>query len=489
MFVPSRYQSAIYDWVEHGEGNAVVEAVAGSGKTTTIVEALSHIPADQRVLFLSFNKHIAVELGNRLKAAGVTNVEASTFHSAGYRIVQGSGWFGRVQLDENKVRRIATNLTSRMSEEEQSQVVPLLVKAVGLFMGTMTDYRDRRAVTETLDRYSIETNGALETLLDLLPPVFAEIRSSGRTICFDEMVYIPAAADMPFPRYDWILVDEGQDLNQAQITVLLKLAKAGNSRVVVVGDRFQSIYGFRGADYRAIPELIRQLSATVLPLSITYRCPASHVAMAKQLVPHLEARDGAPEGSIEQMAFEQAYKAGLFNPEALVMCRMNAPLVELALRLIRRGVPVTVRGRDIGKNLTTLMQKLWDGQDSISEFLAKVAEYRDIEREKLEKRKASDSAIQALDDKIETLYALCDGKADVAAAIRDTIDLFSDESIAGKVTMSSVHRAKGLESSLVLIYRRELMPLPAKTDWERQQEQNIEYVALTRSKDRMVFVS
>ena len=54
----SSYQTAIFDEVENGEGNICVEALAGSGKSTTAVECVSHIPADQTILFTAFNKEI-----------------------------------------------------------------------------------------------------------------------------------------------------------------------------------------------------------------------------------------------------------------------------------------------------------------------------------------------------------------------------------------------------------------------------------------------
>jgi DNA helicase II / ATP-dependent DNA helicase PcrA len=66
-FKPSKYQKAIYSFIENGKGNAVVEAVAGSGKTTTIVEATSRIPPKDRAIFVAFNKSIATELSKKLQ--------------------------------------------------------------------------------------------------------------------------------------------------------------------------------------------------------------------------------------------------------------------------------------------------------------------------------------------------------------------------------------------------------------------------------------
>ena len=82
----SQYQEAVFNFVIEGQGNAVINAVAGAGKTTTIVQALSVIPENKSVLFLAFNKHIVTELQGRLK--GIGNVEVATLHSFGNKVVR-----------------------------------------------------------------------------------------------------------------------------------------------------------------------------------------------------------------------------------------------------------------------------------------------------------------------------------------------------------------------------------------------------------------
>lgn len=80
-FIPSKYQRAVYIYIEKGKGNAVIDAVAGSGKSTTIVNALKLIPKNKRVLFLAFNKAIVEEL--KIKVGNLNNVDIKTLHSLG----------------------------------------------------------------------------------------------------------------------------------------------------------------------------------------------------------------------------------------------------------------------------------------------------------------------------------------------------------------------------------------------------------------------
>ena len=61
-FTPSKYQKDIFDVIEHGVGNIVIEAAAGSGKTSTLIKAIKLIPIDKRILFCAFNTDIVKEL-------------------------------------------------------------------------------------------------------------------------------------------------------------------------------------------------------------------------------------------------------------------------------------------------------------------------------------------------------------------------------------------------------------------------------------------
>ena len=85
-YVPSSYQTKIFDNIEHGTSNMVINAVAGSGKSTTIINALSLIPSDKKVLFIAFNKDIVESL--KMKVGELPNVDIMTYHSLGYSVVR-----------------------------------------------------------------------------------------------------------------------------------------------------------------------------------------------------------------------------------------------------------------------------------------------------------------------------------------------------------------------------------------------------------------
>src|SRR6185437_9136847 len=101
-FTPSKYQEAIFSFIETGNGHAVVDAVPGSGKTTTLLLASDLLPKTAKAIFLAFNKHIADELSGKLAERGAPMV-ASTIHSMGKRFLGN----GNLRIEGKKYRDIA----------------------------------------------------------------------------------------------------------------------------------------------------------------------------------------------------------------------------------------------------------------------------------------------------------------------------------------------------------------------------------------------
>jgi hypothetical protein len=152
----------------------------------------------------------------------------------------------------------------------------------------------------------------------------------------------------------------------------------------------------------------------------------------------------------------------------------------MAFGLIRRGIAANIVGRDLASGLLSMIAKLERRDvESLSDLLKAFAAYEERETTKL-RAAGKLAAAAAVEDKVATLVALTDG-VDTISDLRDRIDqVFCQESGPG-VTLSTVHRAKGLEAEHVALLG-ELLPGPwAIQDWEQQQEQNLVYVAFTRS--------
>lgn len=481
----SKEQIAIWDALVNDTRHIVIEAVAGSGKTFTIVygcmDMLDRIKKTVKTLFVAFNRHIVKELETKLPQS----IKVSTWH--GYGLAAVKRWNPKVQIDEHKLDGI---IDEYVNEDDNTDYIKGAIKRlVELCKYNLYDGKNRAQLDDLVLLHGIDLNDHVELVYTLVPQIIHTSKMRKNVIDFTDMLWFVAAHNIPVEQYDIVFADESQDFNTLQQYVAM-LSIGSNGRIIAVGDRNQSIYGFAGADTNSIPNLIAKLentnrSVVILPINMTRRCPVSHVDIAKQFVPHLESMPDAAIGSVEEMSIEAAIMA--MKPGNMGICRRNAPLISVAYKLIRNDVPVLVKGRNFGDNLLSLIKKL--KATTINDLISKAEQYRSKELEKYEARgKKAESAKQILNDKIDTLIALTEGMDDISEVKARIAKLFSDKDSNDVVTLSSVHRAKGLEADTLFILDHKRLMLPMSQDWAQIQERNLAYVAYTRGKDRMILV-
>jgi superfamily I DNA/RNA helicase len=162
----------------------------------------------------------------------------------------------------------------------------------------------------------------------------------------------------------------------------------------------------------------------------------------------------------------------------------------MAYDLIGNRVPCQILGRDIGRGLATLVDKM--ESQTINELDSDLREYRAREMEKFMARD-QESKAQAINDKVSSLLVLVENMGErnrtVSQLKADIQKMFTDKS--GALTLATVHKSKGLEFNRVFILDRwTRMPCKwAKQPWQQVQEDNLIYVAYTRSRDRLNFIS
>ncbi len=493
MFVPTAYHEKIFDFLEHGTGHGIVVAVAGSGKTTTLVELLTRIPSRTRTLFTSFSSESVSEIKRRVRERfRNTSVHAAlemrTLHSLGfdvlrtnYRTTKRDDKLMYVFSKDETLIRVATvhGGRTRLTREMQQSIA----QVVSMAKATLPNIDDITALYDLIDRYNIEFDSEYEWALQLVPEILRACQRCTQFCDFDDMIYLPVIMAVPqMPKFDLILCDEAQDLNAAQIQLLLRVL-APQGRVIAVGDDRQSLYAFRGSNSDAMDILRKTLSATILPLSITYRCPSAHVALAQRIVPHIQARPDAPRGIVRKICDSDLLDE--VQPGDMVICRTNAPLVSLALSLIARGQKAKVQGRDIGASLRRLIERVRGG--SLKEMISRLDALKQGELSKLEKRTASALHLQAVTDKFDTVRAILESTTSLEGVNRIVEDVATER--GDGVIFSSIHRAKGLEADSVYFLYPDQIPHPlAKRDFELMQEHNAIYVGLTRSKHELTLV-
>lgn len=496
-FTPSPQQADFLNWVATGSGSCILEAVAGAGKTTTLIEAVQLTAGN--VAILAFNKKIADEISNKLKTRGIDwkQAQAGTVHSFGFSAYRKS--FPKVKVEGRKV----DNILERVCVQENawaarwSQGIAKLVslakqRAIGV-MGDISDSRLWHDIINHFDLFSAEED-AKAPIGDIVAFAKNTLRASNEQtdiIDFDDMVYLPVLLKVRFWKFSWIFVDEAQDTNPAR-RALVRALLAPGGRVVAVGDHAQAIYGFTGADADSLDLIAKDFNAIRMPLTITYRCPKAVVAFAQRWVSHIHAHESAPEGSVSVIAYKDLFERNDLDATSAVLCRLNAPLVSLAFALIRRGIACKVEGRDIGTGLIKLATK-WKGAVTLHGLETRMQKWGDtqITRAMVQKK---ENLAQVTQDQIDTLQVIIDdcrerGQDSVTAVVNRIKSIFEDN-VSGILTLSSIHKSKGREWPTVYwLNRAGTCPSRfARQDWQQVQEINLCYVAATRAMNALVDV-
>jgi DNA helicase-2/ATP-dependent DNA helicase PcrA len=500
----SAYQSAFFREVREGKGHVLLLARAGTGKSTTIEEAVRQVPAGKKSAVFSFGREIALAMKERLKKAGLADVEATTTHSYGMRQLGRHLGGKKLIVDDTKVLNLAKELITSAKCIERGKTTQVgfhveadedirwewlrgLKKAAGLAKGALAT--DVFTIDVLIDRHGIETTAKDDVLLgedearrefcrDVLELVHrsTKVATEQGIIDYDDMVYLPVALNARLWQYDMVFVDETQDLNAAQIELTLRACKR-TGRIFAVGDDRQALYAFRGADEHAVENVKARLHAKVMPLSVTYRCAKSIVREAQFIVPDYEWAPSSPEGKVECDVvwdrMKKEVKVGDF-----ILSRTNAPLVSLCLEFLRAGRRANIQGRDMGGMLSGFVKK--QKATSVPELVERLEKWADDEIARLSKKDADTSGVE---DKVATLLAVAEGAQSVQEVMSRLEALFSDDKSEGQIILSSTHRAKGLERDRVWLlldtYRH------GRGDIE---EDNLYYVGVTRAKRELYLV-
>lgn len=500
-FRPSHYQQAIFDFVRSGTGDGVVRATAGSGKTTTLVEIAKQLPDDLEAVFLAFNKHTADELSARLPR----HVKACTVHSLGRRsLLTRFPKLKQKEPDTRKSRQIIRDRLNQMRQEfalgdENWPVAEKYLQELLRFaMANLTNTRLEEEVAELAVEYNLfppdDRGLELQCHREIRHLLRARLEVLKRHLVYDyeDMLYVPVVMKLDIPQYDFVFVDEAQDLSALQLEVVLRAMRDGGRRLFV-GDERQAIYGFTGADADSLGRIVEQTKATVLPLSVTYRCPRSHVALAKKLAPEIEPAPNAIEGKV--FVIQEEWFPKWVRPGDLVICRYTAPLVKKCLALLQRKIPAVVKGMDIARNLLDIAQQLFS--KGLAGWEGHLKAYRMTEEARIERTAANDidaeRQIAIRNDLLDSLEVL------TAEVVRQGgthlehltvyIGRFFSDDDGAPIVLSTIHKAKGKEADRVFILYPKTMPaVYARTANAARGEACVQFVALTRAKKELIFV-
>ena len=492
----SPYQMAIYDFIENGVGNLVVEACAGSGKSSTLLKCIELIPTDKRILMSAFNQDIVNELSDKM--GNQPNVDIRTLHSLGLQFLRRNAKEGRLEPSQFKYEAYIMNNVGKLSDTyndipqaDKGKYVRNVAKLVDF--GRYYLCQCEKDLTFVEERYGIDVVADEKR-------VAVAVMEWGKTelgeIDFIDMIWLPNELHMK-PNgllYDYIFIDECQDMNRAEREMVMKCFKMG-TRLISFGDENQCIYSFAGSDPESFRRLKELPNTTKMPLSVSYRCSEKIVELARTMVPSIEPNGDGRKGEV---LYDIPF--GSITDGSMVLCRNNAPLVQAYGMLIKQGRKVHFRGGGIGdglrKTLSAAIDDTDDGFDYNKTFGMLYSELFDI-RERVSKRYGvseeeamSSQQVQSVLDDIRSLEILSDGVRTNSDFFDKLNRVFDGNEEVESIELSTIHKAKGTESRDVFILCRSLLPSrTAKKDWEKRQEDNLIYVAYTRARDRFGFIS
>ena len=483
---PTIEQDRIFLFIKKRPENVLIKAYAGTGKTTTIVEAAKLLPSNKSITYLAFNKHIQEELKTKLPEY----VRCYTTYGLGTAAIKRK-YGDKIQFDEFKADKIILKKSKSWdlhdefkSQEKIDSYLNSIKKLTNLCRLTLTLKADY--IPYIADRYEVNNLGKPQDIKRVLK-VLDEMSSNRETFDFTDMVFLPAIDNSiwMFPQ-DYVFVDEVQDVNRCQIKIIEKILKRDKKtgkvlgRLITVGDFFQGIYGFNAADEKSFEWFEKFPNTKVLPLSVSFRCAKNIIIEAQKIVPDIKALDDAPDGIVREGDVLNEAQSGDF-----VLCRTTMPLVKLFFEFLVQSKKAIVKGSDIGVHLIELIGHITTLSELKSFWEMELYNFGIDLKNRGVLNPLEHSGYLALEDKVVTLLFLAKLSTNIEDLKVKIRTIFTDE-IKG-IVLSTIHKIKGLEASRVFIIRPDLLPMKTIKGWQQIQEKNLEYVAITRAKTELIY--
>lgn len=541
-------QESIFQFVQSGTGNGIIDAVAGAGKTTTIMECARFAGThSSSILFCAFNKSISKEIGEKLGKRGLNNVTVKTIHSLGYQMLEANKSLDiRINVQEYKydkllkseeVQRVLKpyyenilgihNLQPETAETNKYEAFAIK-KLVFKINGRLLDINQKFRSTLTKDTFedfrNLVSHFGIFNDLDMKMKLFEyelqqyhqatlallkignDLAKGTLTMDFTDMLYLPYEWKLDsLVKYDFLFIDECQDLSKSQLAIVAKYGRE-TSRVLAVGDPRQSIYGFTGADIESFDRVKTMFGASQFPLTSCFRCPSKVIDIAKTIREDISGFKKEP-GVVSDITTDQVYS--LAKPGDLIISRLRAPLLILVFGFIDKSIRVQIHEDEV-KEVINELKNIFKHEElhaRIDNYPGKLDGLKAVvlkrwewiiqkEAERIvdpherkmridDERNYLKQRLEFLNRKFEQWKQNCPTMADVIEKVREFVSATTNS-----IRLSTIHRAKGLENERVFILDYDELPMRHLEQrlWETIQELNLKYVAVTRAMQELYLV-
>lgn len=454
-----------------------------SGKTFTLCKLAEMTPPIKSSIFLAFNKSIAEELGQRLPRT----VKAQTLHSCALSSLC-KAFSLNFSLSDSKNFNLAKE-KMKFKGVHPKRIPGIIMKVCRLYdlmrFNLVPD--DIEAIIALGERYGEDADEelakrAIELRMlnkKIADNYFLKGGSGKLPMDFTDMLYYATqyVHKEDFKQYNVVMLDECQDISPLQFEVV-KMCKTPRGRLIAVGDEKQSIYSFMGSNLDSLQAIKNAPNTVTLPLSMTYRCARDIVDEACKVFPDgIVAAPGAEKGFVGEGAFTDAEEGDF------ILCRNNAPLVEAFITLLRKGKKCTILGKEFGDELVSLIDSVddvWGLEQVLTNMQTKLAN-------KGIKNPMKCEAYDKLDEKVNVLLSLYEYFGDLETVRSRIYDIFVENANRG-ITLSTIHKSKGLESNNIFFLKPELLPSKyAITDLALYAEKCLQFVAVTRARKSLIY--
>ena len=386
------------------DGPLLILAGAGSGKTKVLTTRIAYLIEEDNVspfniLAITFTNKAAKEMQERLiNLIGevARNIQVSTFHSFGLKILREN--YGKLGYDRNFVI---------MDSDDSLTVIKRILKELDLdpkqYNPTAIKNKISGCKNElmTPKQYEVYATTEFEKIVLKVYEKYEDKLKTNNSVDFDDLLILPIklfreyddVLDRYQERFKYVLIDEYQDTNEAQY-VLTKLMSAKYRNICVVGDENQSIYSFRGANYRNILNFEKDYKETkTIKLEQNYRSTQNILNAANQVIQnnqnrkdknlwsdkgegskiiYYRAHDEKEEAHYVAHTIKKLIDAGKDPDEIAILYRTNAQSRTIEEEMLKENIPYRVVGsfyfyaRKEIKDLMAYLRLIHNEKDDIS---------------------------------------------------------------------------------------------------------------------------
>lgn len=481
-FKPTPEQSAIVEALATSSDNLLVDALAGAAKTSTLVLAANDPRMiDTPTLCLAFNKKIADEMKRRLPS----NCESATLNSLGHR-TWGRAIGRRLNVDSRKNYKILKALFEEEPKGQQDRLWEVFADLNRAFSHAKTVGWVPSSCTRSGGKSLIDDDDFFESLEYRFEPYEEQILTRAvnqsindayaGNIDFDDQIYMPTCFPATFVEFPLTMIDEAQDLNALQHEMLRQIVR--ENRIMAVGDPCQAIYAFRGAFNNSMELLSTQFAMTRLRLSTSFRCPIAVVKEARWRAPDMQWPEWAKEGEIRELS---EWDSNTIPENAAIICRNNAPIFSMAVKLFAAGRYAEIVGNDIGKGMVKTMKGLGPMEMTTDQTLEALEKW-----ERIRLSKTREHGQDKVRDMATCMEIFIMNAESLGGSIAYAERIMSQ---TGRIKMMTGHKSKGLEFPDVFILDQQLLRTSEEHSGGKNQDRNLLYVMQTRAQERLTYIT